>query len=95
VKNSLVCNHCRTLYSAADYDEKDNCEINSCMGILIYKKLEATTDIKLVDNERTRFVLVDHTKGGEGRIFDKRNISVKIDLQDEGRTLKVFLSDTK
>lgn len=41
----------------------------------------------------TRFEVIDHTKAGEGRILVKRGIKVELVLQDDDRTLKVFLTD--
>ncbi len=45
-----------------------------------------------------RFEIIDHTKAGEGRAFVKREpesspFVVETDIQDEGRTLKIFLRD--
>lgn len=41
----------------------------------------------------TRFEVVDHCSGGEGRVLVKYNVAVELRFQDHGRTLKVFLSD--
>lgn len=43
----------------------------------------------------TRFEVIDHTAMADpvGRIVVKRGVKVKLSLQDDGRTLKVFLSD--
>jgi hypothetical protein len=41
----------------------------------------------------TRFEVIDHTKTGEGRILVRRGITVSLSFQDDGRTLKVFLTD--
>lgn len=39
-----------------------------------------------------RFEIIDHTSDGEGRAYIKRgDIVGEIELQDEGKTLKVFL----
>ena len=46
-----------------------------------------------------RIELIDHTKGGEGRVYVKwkdkpfRNLEVEMDIQDNGRTLKIFIKD--
>lgn len=42
-----------------------------------------------------RFEVIDHTSGGEGRVFTKwlDNLVVELSYQDDGRTLKVFLSE--
>ena len=41
----------------------------------------------------TRFEVIDHSKDGEGRELVKYNIGVDLQLQDDGKTLKVFVSD--
>ena len=41
----------------------------------------------------TRFEVIDHSEDGSGRELVKHKIKVKLSLQDEGRTLKVFLED--
>lgn len=51
----------------------------------------------------TRFELIDHTRNGgvtytgwtPGRAVVAYGVSVHLDVQDDGRTLKVFLSDPK
>lgn len=40
-----------------------------------------------------RVVLVDHTSEYLGRIYDKWGVRVEIQRQDDGRTLKVFVTD--
>ena len=40
----------------------------------------------------TRFVLVDHATG-YGRVIDVSEVSVELSYQDDGRTLKVFLTE--
>ena len=40
----------------------------------------------------TRVDLIDHSEGGQGVAFTKRGISVSLDVQDDGRTLKVFVA---
>lgn len=42
----------------------------------------------------TRLVIIDHRTGGEGIVLEKWNIGVEImELQDEGRTLKIRMID--
>lgn len=44
----------------------------------------------------TRLEIIDHTKTGTGRDYTKwipQNFSVELSYQDDGRTLKIFLSD--
>ncbi len=49
---------------------------------------------KIADTSKvTRFEVIDHTKDGTGRDFVKYGVSVELSLQDNNRTLKVFLSD--
>jgi hypothetical protein len=45
------------------------------------------------NHKTTRFVLVDHRKKGDGRIMDIF-CDVSLSLQDDGRTLKIFLNDS-
>lgn len=40
-----------------------------------------------------RFEVIDHTKDFKGRCYVKRNCIVELCLQDNGRTLKVFVND--
>jgi hypothetical protein len=47
------------------------------------------------DKTVTRFEVIDHTKDGEGRVLTKYGVNVELNYQDEGRTLKVFLTDIK
>ena len=47
-----------------------------------------------MDTEKvTRFEVIDHTRGGKGRVLVEYGVNVEVQIQDEGRTLKVFLSD--
>jgi len=44
----------------------------------------------------SRVEVIDHSEGGEGRAYIKRgNLEVEIQVQDDGKTLKIFLSDYK
>ncbi len=51
--------------------------------------------LDIVTKEITRFEVIDHTKNKQGRIVVEYNINVELSLQDENRTLKVFLTDKK
>ena len=42
-----------------------------------------------------RFEVIDHTKEKLGRVLSKYNVNVELSVQDDGRTLKVFLTDYK
>ena len=41
----------------------------------------------------TRFEVIDHTSELKGRILVKYGVKVEISIQDDGRTMKVFLTD--
>ena len=43
----------------------------------------------------SRFEIIDHTENGEGRVFVKygQNMKVQTSIQDEDKTLKIFISD--
>lgn len=43
----------------------------------------------------TRFEVIDHTKTGEGRLLVRRGVTVSLSFQDDGRTLKIFLTEPK
>lgn len=49
-----------------------------------------------VDNTNyMRFEVIDHTKEKLGRVLSKYDVNVELSVQDDGRTLKVFLTDYK
>jgi|TARA_R110000803_G_scaffold74471_2_gene138503 activator of 2-hydroxyglutaryl-CoA dehydratase len=50
---------------------------------------------ELEEVEVSRFEVIDHTITGAGRDFVKYAVSVKLSYQDDGRTLKVLLEDSK
>jgi hypothetical protein len=43
----------------------------------------------------TRFEVIDHTSKQGGRIVVEYNVKVELSLQDDCKTLKVFLTDQK
>lgn len=47
---------------------------------------------RLMENV-TRFEVIDHRTGGEGRILVALDVQVQLDYQDDRTTLKVFLND--
>lgn len=57
--------------------------------------------MKYVNSEKdaiTRVELIDHTAKGEGREFVRyydRPVSVETDIQDDGRTVKIFVSEVE
>jgi hypothetical protein len=58
------------------------------------KILSAVEEIKKEDSV-TRFEVIDHRRHGSnvGRVFVSYDVSVKLVYQDDGKTLKVFVSD--
>lgn len=60
-------------------------------------EMEATTAIvELVERAQkdvTRFEVIDYRIGGEGRAFVAWPASVELSYQDDGRTLKVFVTN--
>lgn len=59
------------------------------------------SDEKIIDEDKlTRVVLVDYRKGRDGRdadwnnlVYEQWNLSVEIGVQDDGRTLKIWVRD--
>jgi hypothetical protein len=43
----------------------------------------------------TRFEVIDHRAKGLGRIFIANNSVIELSVQDDGRKLKVFVTDRK
>lgn len=43
----------------------------------------------------TRFEVIDHREGGLGRVYSMMPCSIMLSYQDDGRTLKVFVSEPK
>lgn len=53
-------------------------------------------NVKMITMETekiTRFEVIDHTSELQGRILVKYGVKVEISIQDDGRTMKVFLTD--
>lgn len=47
-----------------------------------------------VETEKiTRFEVIDHTSELQGRILVKYGVKVEISIQDDGKTMKIFLTD--
>lgn len=56
--------------------------------------IDSLTPIELPDYEKvTRFEVIDHTSSKEGRILVRYSVMVDVSIQDEGMTMKVFLTD--
>jgi hypothetical protein len=51
--------------------------------------------LEMLMRKVTRFEVIDHTKKKQGRIVVEYNVNVELSLQDDNRTLKVFLTDQK
>lgn len=49
----------------------------------------------IITKSITRFEVIDHTSKQGGRIVVEYNVNVELSLQDDNRTLKVFLTDQK
>ena len=43
----------------------------------------------------TRFEVIDHSSKKRGRYVVEYGVKVEASVQDEGRTLKIFLTDSK
>ncbi len=67
--------------------------INKDLEDIIMKANQEVLDI--TTKSVTRFEVIDHTKKKVGRIVVEYNVNVELSLQDENRTLKVFLTDKK
>lgn len=59
----------------------------------------ATTGRKPIpDDPRTEFVkfeVIDNTKKHRGRILVQYKVQVEVSIQDDGKTMKIFLTDKK
>lgn len=78
-------------------------EVNKAVGELKDKSVDSAARLDhpghMKDSQDTtkvtRFEVIDHTTGGEGRAYVKHDVSVELSYQDDGRTLKVFVEDQK
>jgi hypothetical protein len=41
----------------------------------------------------TRFEVIDHTKKMRGRFVVEYGVKVEVSIQDDGKTMKIFLND--
>lgn len=48
---------------------------------------------QIITDKITRFEVIDHTSEKLGRILVRYGVSVEVSIQDDGRTMKVFLTD--
>jgi hypothetical protein len=53
--------------------------------------MKVSADRRIRDKNINRFELIDET----GRVIVKYDVSVELNYQDDGKTLKVFLRDKK
>ena len=67
--------------------------INKDLEDIIMKANQEVLDI--TTKSVTRFEVIDHTSKKKGRIVVEYNVNVELSLQDENKTLKVFLTDKK
>lgn len=51
--------------------------------------------LEMLMGKVTRFEVIDHTNKKGGRVLVEKGIKVELSLQDDNRTLKVFLTDQK
>lgn len=51
--------------------------------------------LELLLKEVTRFEVIDHSSKKRGRYVVEYGVKVEASIQDEGRTLKIFLTDSK
>lgn len=51
--------------------------------------------IDMITKSITRFEVIDHTSKQKGRVVVEYNVNVELSLQDDNKTLKVFLTDQK
>jgi hypothetical protein len=65
--------------------------INKDLEDIVMKANQEVLDI--TTKSVTRFEVIDHTSKKRGRIVVEYNVNVELSLQDENRTLKVFLTD--
>ena len=54
-------------------------------------KMKVSADRRIRDKNINRFEVIDET----GRVVVKYDVSVELNYQDDGKTLKVFLKDKK
>ena len=47
----------------------------------------------MIEENVTRFEVIDHTTNGKGRLQPYYNVDVELSYQDDGKTLKVFLTN--
>ena len=61
----------------------------------IVKQAKQMENEQRFDNKATRFEVIDHTDKKRGRIVVEYGVDVEISIQDDGQTMKVFLTNNK
>lgn len=51
--------------------------------------------LDIITKSITRFEVIDHTSKKQGRIVVEYDVDVELSLQDDNKTLKVFLTNKK
>ena len=51
--------------------------------------------LDMITKSITRFEVIDHTSKKQGRIVVEYDVNVELSLQDDCKTLKVFLTNKK
>jgi hypothetical protein len=64
-------------------------------SIELANKLIQMENEQRFDNKATRFEVIDHTDKKRGRIVVEYGVYVEISIQDDGQTMKVFLTNNK
>jgi hypothetical protein len=59
----------------------------------VYDLREEVKQLREAAEKVTRFEVIDDTWAGTGRVFAHYGCSVELSYQDDGKTLKVFLTD--
>lgn len=49
--------------------------------------------LELLTKDVTRFEVIDHSKKMRGRYVVEYGIKVEVSIQDDGKTMKIFLND--
>lgn len=79
-----------------DRNERTDDELQEAFAARLQVALSAARQV--VDNvmateKVTRFEVIDHTTEGAGRLLVRYGVKVEASFQDDGRTMKVFLTD--
>ena len=63
--------------------------------LLLTPRIKAQTMEEFLEQIKkvNRFEVIDHTWEKEGRIVVKYGVDVEVSIQDDGKTMKIFLTD--